>query len=479
MKPTKNPATAAGRGRPKRMKNSPPPNAATGSPEKFRKAGVLFLAVLCFIAPLKFTQLIVLDFTPWPSGLLKWVTFLWPNPLFFMVALPLALIFLAAGKKLSRDLWIWPILFLVVQILAFLDTVDTRLSQSTLLLFLSLVLAYWLGARLIRDELDLEGITFAWLAGCVFVLASGHHQITGGLEDVRRFIQEYPDIARHVPSIEIAALSGRIYATFISPNALGGYLGSTIFIVACWFLKSLRWPESKKNPGSSPRPGFDRIRLWATVAAIFGILYCFWFAGSRGSYISLYLTLAVAIQILARHRGFLRLLQLINLLVFVLGIALGFGRQVPIKKFGNLPATYEASWKARLGYWKAAVKITRKHPVLGTGPGTFAKLHSAYQENPHLPTRLVHNNYLQMACDSGLLGFAAFIMWLPWSMWRSLQRWRNRPLQDRLTPTLLWCACLVFTIHSLVDFDLYMISNAWPIFMLLGYLSSWEAPEGS
>ena len=149
------------------------------------------------------------------------------------------------------------------------------------------------------------------------------------------------------------------------------------------------------------------------------------------------------------------------------GLWLGYGQD-----YGrSMIQVANRSSQERMRFWIAAWKIGRDHPLFGTGPGTFAMMYPHYREAGDEDTLLVHNNYLQMWTDSGLAGFITFLFWLPGSLWLWLRKWKNVPCKNRAVPMLLWCACMTFALHSLVDFDLYMIGNSWPIFVLLGYLS--------
>jgi len=64
-------------------------------------------------------------------------------------------------------------------------------------------------------------------------------------------------------------------------------------------------------------------------------------------------------------------------------------------------------------YWRGAIAIARDHPWLGTGPGTFGSIYPKYKIASTEEAQLVHNSYLQMWSDSGVIGFLTFaLLWL-------------------------------------------------------------------
>jgi O-antigen ligase len=91
----------------------------------------------------------------------------------------------------------------------------------------------------------------------------------------------------------------------------------------------------------------------------------------------------------------------------------------------------DPSTSIRFTLWKGGAYIIQKEPLLGVGPGQLrgAVLHyeknADYPPNPYGFKNDLHNQYLQMWAERGVLGLAAF-MWilaiagfLSWRAWRS------------------------------------------------------------
>jgi len=81
----------------------------------------------------------------------------------------------------------------------------------------------------------------------------------------------------------------------------------------------------------------------------------------------------------------------------------------------------------RTPIWQDAWRLWRAAPVLGTGPGNFYFLTSAtaVRETGADYIGSVHNNYLEVLVDSGLIGLAVFLCWLVAAL-RALTRQERR-----------------------------------------------------
>lgn len=424
------------------------------------------LAILAFLAPLKFTQPSILpQMVPWPGTLLAWVFQPWP-PLIWNIlwlATVAAVLASASWSRLRiRHGWM-PAAFLAIQFLSAMVNGNPPSCHPVLLLFASLGAAFYLGAAFLRDADDLETLGFALLAASALVILSGLFQIFIGFESMKESLARHPELAGLHDDLWARLMSGRVFATFTSPNALGAFAAASFFVVAHWM--------------TDPRPqGEERsARRWVGAAALFGLFFCVWQSRSRAA-LAVFLVLALLmVSRWMRHRAWKLLLP------SVLGVALiaAFMHEHShdTENSGAVGGFVESA-DARGAYWRTAFAIARENPILGSGPGSFQDLYPKRKTAGAGMTRLAHNDYLQMGSESGLLGFVAFVVWLPGTLVLWMWRWRNAPEERRRRPLLLWCAAAVFALHSLVDYDLYMVGNSWPIFLLLGHLSQ-SGPEAT
>ena len=123
------------------------------------------------------------------------------------------------------------------------------------------------------------------------------------------------------------------------------------------------------------------------------------------------------------------------------------------------------SASARLEYWRVAWSTAVAHPWFGTGPGTFFVPYQKLKRPEAEMSRLVHNDYLQQASDSGFPGFLAYAALI----WVSIAHLYRKCTSDTLRFSL-WLGLAGWAGHSLVEFGLYIPALSWLPFTLLGWL---------
>jgi O-antigen ligase len=85
---------------------------------------------------------------------------------------------------------------------------------------------------------------------------------------------------------------------------------------------------------------------------------------------------------------------------------------------------------AREALWSGAVRMAADRPFTGVGPGRFGIESSAYVRNNPVPLGedpVVHNSYLHVLAETGLLGLVGFVGFLA-SSWRLLAGGRRRAI---------------------------------------------------
>lgn len=420
--------------------------------KRFRRWIIACLAVLAFIAPLKFGTPVVTQaqLIP-PTNLYEWLFFPWPNQI--------AVIFVFAGLLwlvLDSDrlavrvdaLFLLPIVFLATQALATASSINRQISVDTLLHFTTCVVLFYAAAWYVRDGGSAArvfgGLGLATFLVCVLAL----QQHFGGLQDSREFAALYKDQASMPKDLLLRMTSNRVFAWFGGyPNALAGYL-----VVA--FAPTLAWVWVRARNWNT------RVKWFTLVFIAGGMGYCLLLTGSRGGLV------AFAVMVLAGLLGFTaggaRRGMGVGLTTLALVAVFLVAQQAGLVTLGR------SSLEARGDYWRGAVKIARDHSWLGTGPGTFGSIYPKYKTAQTEEAQLAHNNYLQMWSDSG---FCAFIVFA--ALWLLALKDALRLIGQRRgdAGAVAVCAALAgWVIHGLVDFDLYVPGLAIPAFMLLGIL---------
>lgn len=221
-----------------------------------------------------------------------------------------------------------------------------------------------------------------------------------------------------------------------------------------------------------------RIKLDERLLWLFGVVMmavALLFSGSRGG------ILALGVQVLAlmivsgwmQQRG---LSEGFNLggnkliaggaLAAVLLLVLWIGYEPLVKRFSLLQqGTSEYSLVTRTEYWRGAWRMFTDHPLTGVGLGAFPAVYPFYGRSSVKNERLehVHNDYLQLLTDGGLIGGLIglwFLVELIRVARRQLQHLERTRSQDRALTLGGYVALLGIAVHSFLDFNLQIAANA-------------------
>nr|WP_281363765.1 O-antigen ligase family protein [Nocardioides daedukensis] len=197
-------------------------------------------------------------------------------------------------------------------------------------------------------------------------------------------------------------------------NDFAFYLACALpFAILLW-RDSLRW-----------RPVF------AVAAAIIMVAILATF--SRGAILGVIGMVPVALVMrLVRPRHLVAALGVLALLVGIGFLAVGATVQRSLDEKQHVA---DANVASRFATWSMAAEMTADHPVLGTGPGGFRTNFVAYQANDSSnPTHydVVHQMFLDVSAELGLLGLAAFLALLAAGGGGAVRAVRSGPDQHRL-----------------------------------------------
>jgi O-antigen ligase len=410
------------------------------------------LAVVAFLAPLKFgaPSMVQWAVVP-PTDAVEWLYFTWPNELaVILVFVGFTWLVLDRDRMLARVdlLFVLPLFFLLTQILAAPWTICSQETIDTVMLFTAGVLLFYVGAWYARDGAA-TGKIFGGLAlATLFVCILAMQQHFGGLEETRAYASTHVDASTAPRDFLVRITSNRVFGPFVYPNALAGFLVVVFAPVLTWI-----WVRAR---------GWDaRVKWVVLVFAAAEMLFCLLLTGSRGGFAAFgCMTLAVVWCLIPKGRGAPAKAMLV--LVLFLAAVVALARHGGLLHFGT------GSLEARTDYWRGAIRIIRDRPWIGTGPGTFGSIYPMYKTALTEEAAAVHNNFLEMWSDSGVLAFIAFTM-----LWVVAVRDSFRLARERAgdVAAAALCGALVgWTVHGLVDFELYVPGVALPAFVLLGTL---------
>lgn len=123
---------------------------------------------------------------------------------------------------------------------------------------------------------------------------------------------------------------------------------------------------------------------------------------------------------------------------------------------------------SRVTILEDSFKMVRQRPLLGWGFGTFSVVYPSFRSfYTDLAVNAVHNDFVELLVETGLLGFAlmvAFIYLLYRNGVRRVKHWRHDPRASTALAALVGCTGLV--VHGFFDFNLEIPANAALFFAL-------------
>lgn len=121
------------------------------------------------------------------------------------------------------------------------------------------------------------------------------------------------------------------------------------------------------------------------------------------------------------------------------------------------------------------LSLVKDYPIFGAGPGTFYVTFSRYRdETIGAYFNHAHNDYLQLAAESGLVGLLLLAAFATFALGAALlAQWQRRdPLMRGMSFACVMGATAIL-IHSWVDFNLQIPANAalFMVLLALGWIS--------
>ena len=372
-------------------------------------------------------------------------------------------------------LWL-PAVWLGWQFVAATQTVDAGLTAIVLKHFVAATACFYVGHFALGRIQRLGPVWVALLAAFVIMLAIGFRQHYGGLEQTRNFVEanektgwrdlspeQRMDLVRQGVLIETSdgytaqpellkrLQKSRVFGTFAGyPNALAGAI-----LLLFPALAVSAWRLTRGLPHTLRGVGLGLLSYMS--------LACLYWSGSKAGWL-----IGLALGLVAMLRLPLGRTLTYGLVAGVLLTGLA-GFAVRYAGYFQKGAT---SVSARMHYWQAALETARDHPVLGSGPGTFGPMFKLKKQPEAEMARLAHNDYLEQASDSGVIGFLTYFALLVGSVGLL---YRNSSIRSDWLPFSVWLGLAGWALQGFVEFSLYIPALAWLAFMFLGWL--WSVPR--
>jgi len=136
--------------------------------------------------------------------------------------------------------------------------------------------------------------------------------------------------------------------------------------------------------------------------------------------------------------------------------AVGWLATTPLSSRGTLQANAATSVSSRQEILATSLHAARDFLPLGSGIGTFRRVYALYEDHDGLdPTTYVnhaHNDYLEIALETGVPGFAVLVLFLLWWGRAAWGAWRQCEPDPFARAAAVASAAIL--VHSVVDFPL-------------------------
>jgi len=138
----------------------------------------------------------------------------------------------------------------------------------------------------------------------------------------------------------------------------------------------------------------------------------------------------------------------------------------------------EITANARLQILEATPRIVRDHLWLGSGFGTFPTVYPRYARFDDGLTYLeAHDEYAQMAIETGVLGMLAILAFLAVFLLDFARQARLAPRRHSRLQRAALISALGLIFHSFIDFQFHSPANALLFFLLVALAAA--APAGA
>jgi O-antigen ligase len=323
------------------------------------------------------------------------------------------------------------------------NSVAPELSTYCVMHFGAAVLVAGLGMLVLSRLPDTQPFWLIVALGFLYVFWIGIEQHNGGLEATRKAFFANPDWEKFPKEYQLKVQSNRIFGPFIYPNTFAGAI-----LLWCPALVVSLWTWAARFPSLLQKLV---VGLFATCGAA-----CLYWTGSKAGWLIAVAMIGVGLL----HLNIKRAVKIgVIAGVLVAGLA---GFALKNRAYFEKGAT---SASARFIYWKAALQVANSHPFLGAGPGTFVKTFAPLKPPEAEMARLVHNDYLEQASDSGwpaCLLFSGFVV-------GGLVLGHRKVALSKLH-LAVWLGLLAWALQGFVEFGLYIPAIAWSAFLLMGWL---------
>ena len=232
---------------------------------------------------------------------------------------------------------------------------------------------------------------------------------------------------------------------------------------------------------SMPKPN---ARRWAAAAALYVLTTTIGVIQSRGAWLGFGIGFVLLLGLVCQRRAARRWLLPVGILVAATVTAYGLSLWRPVSGHDLLQRAVSLTDAPAAGYsrfviWAPALRLFLQHPLTGTGPGTYFMVIPPWLDPADSSAHFyVHNDYLQVALETGLPGLLALMAVMFASLHLLLHGLRRFPRHhpQRLLLASAFSGVLAVAIHSFFTFNLYIVPTMLLAALFLARLHTLVSP---
>jgi putative inorganic carbon (HCO3(-)) transporter len=375
-----------------------------------------------------------------------------------LLALALLLLFIARVASRQVDIHWFPFItipalaWIVFSSLSLIAARDEGLVVLQLINMAKLLILCWIIANSVNNEGDVIYLIAGMMLGMLFQSTLGIYQGLSGRPGGFYFLDEINELKRQELNVGFV---NRVQGTIGHPNSYAMYL-ITVIPFAFAFLFSRIKKSSKVLVG---------ITLCLSCLALI-------FSLARAAWINLLVVFTLVVLLAVRRkrislRGAVWIASMAFLIL--LGLTL-FGPDIILSR---LLSSDQGSAYSRITLAQTALAIIKSHPWVGVGLNNYSLFSHQYGANVFGQQFLVHNAFLLIGAETGLMGLTAFVAFLVVMLtqaWKAITRAPNNNLWA--VSVGAFCALVAFALYGIVDYAVLSTSQVITQFWLLAGISA-------
>jgi O-antigen ligase len=334
-------------------------------------------------------------------------------------------------------------------------------TVSQMLALVTYLTAFYLVLTICTDQRSKKRFVVALLVIGVFEAFYGLIQYLTGWQQIFFYVKKF--------YLEDAT------GTYINRNHFAGLLEMILPFAVVFALQRIwRLRQKFEEEHAPPRKllsstEFPFLVFWMFIsAAVFAAIVC---SHSRMGILS---TLASLIVVLALAGTSVlskkaRVAVGVVFLLSLVGLAVWVGSDPAITRFETLNDQYAHPGQDRLSIWRDTLQLIRRHPVLGSGLGSFGTVYPSVQTAflNHVVDH-AHCDYLELVTELGLPGGILVFGAIFWVLGRTFRHCKKHGTDnDKAISLACFGSIVAILLHSLADFNLYIPANALIFVMIL------------